>query len=151
MKQQGYEWDGQKGLWARAVDGASFVAVRNSGQYSQDDYQAASSKGDVATAVASNVVGGYKDAEAALKGNAHCVVVDSYFGSDGTGIAIVYGPSMAEYLVILQPYSESTTEIDIYSKGAVGSGMLDQVYGRQIGGSFQEVWKKFTGHDSYGH
>lgn len=151
MEKQGYEWDSAKSVWLRNVDGASFAALKNSGPLSLSDYKAATSKGGTAVAVSSNVVAGYKNAEEALKGNKKCSTVDSFFDDTGSGIAIVYGPSMVEYLVIAQQKGESTVEIDIYSKEAVGSGMLDQVYGGQVGGSFQEVWKTFTGKDSYGH
>lgn len=151
LQEQGYEWNSAKSAWLREVDGATFFALKETGQFTQADYQAATQKGGVAVAISCNIVGGWKDAQAALSGNAKCVIEDSYFDANGSGIAIVYGPSMTEYLVIAQPSSESTSELDIYSKEAVGSGMLDQVYGGQLGGSFQEVWKTFTGQDSYGH
>ncbi len=152
LDSQGYVWDDAKGGWFRQVDGAQMYAVTDNGQYAQADYSAKTDKGGVASVITCNVVGGFKDAEAALSGNAHCVVEDMYVDpSDGSAIAIVYGPSMVEYLVIAQQNSESTAELDVYSKEAVGSGMLDKVYGGQIGGSFKDVWKTFTGQDSYGH
>ena len=151
MQQQGYEWSDAKSQWFRSADGASFAVVRNSGAISQADYAAATDKGGLASAVSCSIVGGWKDAQAALSGNAHCVIEDSFVDEDGNCIAIVYGPSMAEYLVIAQQKSESTAELDIYSKQAVGSGMLDNIYGGQVGGSFEEVWQAFTGKSSFGH
>ncbi|MBQ9041760.1 MAG: hypothetical protein IJ111_02985 [Eggerthellaceae bacterium] len=151
LDSEGYVWDDAKGGWFRQVDGALIYAVTDNGQYAKTDYSAKTEKGSVASVITCNVVGGFKDAEAALSGNAHCVIEDMYVDpSDGSAIAIVYGPSMKEYLVIAQQNSESTAELDVYSQEAVGSGMLDKVYGGQIGGSFKDVWKTFTGQDSYG-
>lgn len=151
LEKQGYVWNTAESLWARTVDGARFVALKETGTFDQAALEAATTKGGAAVAISSNVVAGFKDAKAALSGNAKCVIEDSYFDENGAGVAIIYGPSMVEYFVIAQPYTESTTEIDIYSKEAIGSGMLDQVYGKQIGGSFKDAWKTFTGQDSYGH
>ncbi len=151
LQQQGYEWNESQSAWVRSVDGAIYFAYKETGLLSQSDYQAATAKGGIAVALSCNIVGGFKDAQAALSGNAKCVIEDSFFDDTGAGVAIVYGPTMTEYLVIAQPYTESTMELDLYSKEAVGSGMLDQVYDGQIGGSFNEVWKTFTGKDSYGH
>ena len=151
LEQQLYEWDESSSTWVHPYSGAKYAAAKESGAWSKSDYEKATEKGGAASVIAMNVVGGYENSEKALSGNAHCVIEDSWFDSDGSGIAIVYGPSMIEHLVIVHPLEESTVEIDIYSKEAVGSGMLDKVYGHQVGGSFQEVWKAFTGQDSYGH
>ena len=151
LAQQEYEWNDVDGVWTRAADGAQFAAIRHEGKFGKADYESATAEGGVAVAISCNIVAGYEDPRATLHDNARCVVEDSYFDDNGVGVAIIYGPSMVEYLVILQPYTESTTEIDIYSKEAVGSGMLDKVYGRQVGGSFAEAWKSLTGEDSYGN
>ena len=150
LDQQGYKWNESDLAWVRQEDGAQFSAYKQTGTYTQQTYDEMNEKGGAIVAIGFNIVAGYKDAEAALKGNAKCVVEDSYF-NNGEGIAIFYGPSMKEYLAIISPYSESTTQFMIFSKEAVGSGMLDQAMGEQVGGSFQEVWKAVTGQDSYGH
>ena len=146
LQQQGYEWNAGDSAWVRTVDGAMFFSVNKNGQYSQADYSSATSKGGAVKAVACNIVGGYKDAEAALAGNAHCVVEESFFDSgSGRGVAIVYGPSMEEYLVIAEPYTESTSQLGMYSKQAVGSGLLDEIYKTKVGGSIDEAWETLTG------
>lgn len=150
LDQQGYEWNDSANTWVRMVDGAQFSAYKQTGAYTIDTYNEMNEKGGAIVAVGFNVVAGFKDPEAALKGNAKCVVEDSYF--DGTdGIAIFYGPSMKEYLALISQYSESTAQFMIFSKEAIGSGMADQLLGTHVGGSFQEVWKTVTGQDSYGH
>ncbi len=151
LKQQEYEWDSSQQIYQRIYDGASYAAANKSGAWGQSDYTKATDKGAVASVIAANVVGGYENSQKALEGNAHCVIEDSYFNADGTGIAIVYGSTMEEHLILIRPAGENLVELDIYSKQAVASGLLDQVVGRQMGGSFNEVWKTVTGKDSYGH
>ena len=151
LKGQEYEWSASDKMWQRIYDGAKFAAAQETGVWDEGDYEAATAKGAAASGVAVNVVGGYENSEKALSGNAHCVIEDSYFNENGEGMAIVYGPSMVEHLIIVLPIEESTVEIDIYSKEAVASGMLDEITEMKMGGSFQEAWKNFTGQDSYGH
>ena len=150
LDQQGYKWNEGECLWLRPEDGASFAAIKETGPYTIDTYNEMNEKGGAIVAIGLNVVAGYKDPQEALKGNAQCVVEDSFF--DGTdGIAIFYGPTMKEYLAIISQNSESTAQFMIFSKEAVGSGMADEYLGTTVGGSFQEVWKSVTGKDSYGH
>ena len=150
LDQQEYEWQEANSMWVRPMDGATFSAVKETGVYTIDTYNEMNEKGGAIAAIGLNVVAGYKDSQAALKGNAKCVVEDSYFdGNDG--IAIFYGPSMKEYLAIISQYTESTTLFMIFSQEAVGSGMADEYLGTQVGGSFKDVWKSITGKDSYGH
>ena len=151
LEKQQYEWRADSLMWIHPYSGATFASVDKNGGWKQENYAQATEKGAPASVVALNIVGGYENSEKALSGNAHCVIEDSYFNADGTGIAIVYGPSMEEHLVLIRPNSESTTELSIFSKAAVGSGLLDQIYGQPLGGSFNEVWKNITGKDSYGH
>lgn len=150
LDQQGYEWNGKTCAWVRPEDGASFFAYKETGVFTESDYAAANEAGGAIVAVGSNIVAGYKDAEAAYRSNVKCVTVDSYF-ANGEGLVIFYGPSMKEYLAFVTPYTESTMQILIFSQEAVGSGMLDEISGQQYGGSFKEVWKTVTGRDSYGH
>lgn len=143
-------WNEKELRYERESDGAFFFSMKDSGKYTADDYVAATNKGGVATAATYNVVSGYKDAESALKGNAQCTIEDSYFFEDGVGVAIVYGPSMEEFLVIVDKYNESTFELDVYNQKAIASGMVDQIHGGSYGGTLKEVWKTLTGQDSYG-
>lgn len=150
LDQQEYEWNESECMWLRPMDGASFAAIKETGPYTIDTYNQMNEKGGAIAAIGLSVVAGYKDPQAALKGNAQCVVEDSYFnGTDG--IAIFYGPTMKEYLAIISKYSESTALFMIFSKEAVASGMADEYLGAPTGGSFQEIWKSVTGEDSYGH
>ena len=150
LDQQGYAWDDDKYTWLRPEDGASFSAYKQTGFYTQETYNEMNEKGGAIVAMGFQVVAGYKDPQAALSGNAKCVIEDSYFnGTDG--IAIFYGPSMKEYLAIISANSESTAQFIIFSQEAVASGLADEALGTQVGGSFQEVWKNATGQDSYGH
>ena len=151
LQTQGYAWNDSKTAWLREVDGATYFALREAGMYSLGDYSAATEKGGTAKAVSCNIVGGFKDAQSAFAGNAHCVIEDSFFDEEGAGVAVIYGPTMEEYFVVAQQYTESTFELDVYSKQAVASGMLDQIYEGTIGGTFLDAWKTFTGKDSYGH
>ena len=150
LDQQGYEWDEDKLSWTRRVDGASFSAYKETGTYKRETYDQMNEKGGAIVAVGFNVVAGYEDPQAALSGNAKCVIEDSFFDG-GDGIAIFYGPSMKEYLAIISKYSESTSQIMIFSQEAVGSGMADEMLGTPVGGTFRDVWRSVTGKDSYGH
>ena len=60
------------------------------------------------------------------------------------GIAIVYGPSMKEYFVVITPYTESTALFTIFCKEAVGSGMADEILQTETGGSFDALWDKIV-------
>lgn len=151
MGQQQYEWDASKTYWVNPYSASAVAATNKNGFWEKNKYEQATEKGALADAMVVNIVGGYENSERALAGNAKCVVEDSYFMDDGSGIAIIYGPSMEEYLVLIVPYGESATEFDIYSKEAVGSGLLDQNESKISGGSFKDVWKSLTGQDSYGH
>lgn len=150
LDQQGYQWSDSNAAWTRPEDGAAFAAVKETGPYTIDTYNEMNEKGGAIVAISTSVVAGYKDPQAALAGNAQCVVEDSYFDSDGSGIAIFYGPSMKEYLAIISPNSESTASFLIFSQEAVASGMADEALGVTTGGSFQAIWKSVTGEDSYG-
>ena len=150
LDQQQYEWNDQDLTWVRPMDGAAFTAFKETGPYTIDTYNEMNEKGGAIAAVGISIVAGYPDSKAALTGNAQCVVEDSYFGNDGSGIAIFYGPSMKEYLVLITPNSESTTQFMIFSKEAVGSGMADEALGATTGGSFKAMWKMVTGEDHYG-
>ncbi|MDY3799104.1 MAG: hypothetical protein SOZ63_01260, partial [Eggerthellaceae bacterium] len=82
-------------------------------------------------------------------GNAQCVVEDSYFVGDD-GVAVIYGPSMKEYLVIISKSSESTHQFMVVSQEAISSGYLDGVIGEAVGGTLQDVWTNLTGEESIG-
>lgn len=150
LDQQGYEFNEKDGMWIRQEDGATFSAIKQTGVYTIDDYNAMNEKGGAIAAIGLSSVAGYKDPQAALEGNAQCVIEDSFFDGDN-GVAIFYGPSMKEYLVLINKYTESTALFMIFSKEAVGSGMADEYLGTHVGGTFEEVWKAVTGKDSYGH
>ena len=150
LDQQKYEWNDKEVAWVRPMDGAAFTAYKETGVYTIDTYNEMNEKGGAIAAVGFNIVAGYPDSQAALKGNAQCVVEDSYFLEDGSGVAIFYGPSMKEYLAIISPYSESTTQFMIFSQEAVGSGMADELLGGETGGTFQALWQKLTSEDHYG-
>ena len=147
---QGYVWNEKDQEFKREADGAFFFSLNDSGKLTADDYVAATDKGGVAIAATYNVVAGYKDAESALKGNAQCTVEDSYFTEDGVGVAIIYGPSMEEYLVVVDQYGDRMFELDVYSQDAIASGLVDRIHGGTYGETLKEVWKTLTGQDSYG-
>lgn len=149
LDQQGYVWNEDIRTWMRPDDGASYAALKESGEYTIDDYNAANEKGGGILAFGFSNVAGYKDAESALAGNAQCVVEDSYFVGDD-GVAVIYGPSMKEYLVIISKSSESTHQFMVVSQEAIGSGYLDEVIGEAVGGTLQEVWTTLTGEEYYG-
>ncbi|MGN0262598.1 MAG: hypothetical protein ACI4B9_07165 [Eggerthellaceae bacterium] len=149
LDQQGYVWNEDIRTWMRPEDGASYAALKESGEYAIDDYNAANEKGGGILAFGFSNVAGYKDAESALAGNAQCVVEDSVFeGEDGA--AIIYGPSMKEYLVLISKATESTHQFMVVSQEAIGSGYLDEVLGEPVGGTLQEVWTTLTGEEYYG-
>ena len=149
LDQQGYVWNEDIRTWMRPDDGASYAALKESGEYTIDDYNAANEKGGGILAFGFSNVAGYKDSQAALAGNAQCVVEDSYFVGDD-GVAVIYGPSMKEYLVIISKSSESTHQFMVVSQEAIGSGYLDEVIGEAVGGTLQDVWTNLTGEESIG-
>ena len=144
LDQQEYTWELESAdTWTRTYDGAAFRAMNKDGNFTLDTYNEMNGKGGCLMGIAYSVVAGYPDSKAALTGNSRCVVEDSYFREDGTGIAIFYGPSMKEYLTIISPYTESTALFTIFSQEAVGSGMVDSILNIETGGSFQALWDKF--------
>lgn len=149
LDQQGYVWNEDIRTWMRPDDGASYAALKKSGEYTIDDYNAANEKGGGILAFGFSNVAGYKDSQAALAGNAQCVVEDSYFVGDD-GVAVIYGPSMKEYLVIISKSSESTHQFMVVSQEAISSGYLDGVIGEAVGGTLQDVWTNLTGEESIG-
>lgn len=149
LDQQGYAWNEDINTWMRPYDGASYAALKGSGEYTIDDYNAANEKGGGILAFGFNNVAGYKDSQAALAGNAQCAVEDSYFVGDD-GVAVIYGPSMKEYLVLISKSSESTHQLMVVSQEAIGSGFLDDVLGEEAGGTLQDVWTNLTGEESIG-
>ena len=145
LDQLEYTWEySDANTWTREYDGAAFRAVKESGAYTIDTYNEMNEKGGCLVGVAYSVVAGYPDAQSALSGNARCVIEDSYFRDDGSGIAIFYGPSMKEYLVIVTPFSESTALFTVFSQEAVGSGSADELLNIETGGSFQALWDKYV-------
>ena len=149
LDQQGYVWNEDIRTWMRPDDGASYAALKKSGEYTIDDYNAANEKGGGILAFGFSNVAGYKDSQAALAGNAQCVVEDSYFVGDD-GVAVIYGPSMKEYLVIISKSSESTHQFMVVSQEAISSGYLDGVIGEAVGGTLQDVWTNLTVEESIG-
>lgn len=150
LDQEGYSWNEDDLRWFRARDGAACASYKETGWYTIDTYNEMNEKGGCVAAMGFLQIGGYDTMEDALKGVCKCSIVDSYFDSNG-GIAVFYGPSMKEYLCVMAPCDDLTIQCMIASQEAVGTGMLDEMVGRQVGGSFQEVWKTVTGEDSYGH
>ena len=145
LDQQQYTWEYEMdNTWTREFDGAAFRAIKETGAYTLDTYNEMNEKGGCIAAYAYSVVAGYPDAKAALSGNAKCVIEQSWFDEDGSGIAIVYGPSMKEYFVVITPYTESTALFTIFSKEAVGSGMADEILQMETGGSFDALWDKIV-------
>lgn len=151
LDQQGYKWNEDQYSWIRASDGASFAAWKETGVYTRETYDQMNEKGGAIVCIGLNIVAGYNSPQEALKGVARCVVEDSYFDSDNGGIAIFYGPSMKEYLAIINMNDENKVLFMTFSKEAVGTGVFDEVVGEQVGGTFEDVWKAVTGEDHYGH
>jgi hypothetical protein len=151
LDQQGYVWSEENSTWTRASDGASFAAQKESGTYTIDDYNAANEKGGGVIGAGFLTIAGYSDVDSALSGDARCVVVDKYVDGNGLGMAVVYGPSMKEYMVIAYPSGQNVISCMVLSKEAVESGFADQLLGTETGGSFQAMWKSVTHEDTYGN
>ena len=151
LDQQGYRWDESQYSWIRASDGANYSAWKETGVYTRETYDQMNEKGGAIVCIGLNVVAGYNSAQEALKGAARCVVEDSYFDDNNGGIAVFYGPSMKEYLAIINMNDEGKVLFMTFSKEAVATGVFDQVVGEQVGDSFDDIWKAVTGKDHYGH
>ena len=151
LDQQGYRWDESQYGWIRASDGANYSAWKETGVYTRETYDQMNEKGGAIVCIGLNVVAGYNSPQEALNGAARCVVEDSYFDDNNGGIAVFYGPSMKEYLAIINMNDEGKVLFMTFSKEAVATGVFDQVVGEQVGDSFDDIWKAVTGKDHYGH
>lgn len=149
---QGFIYDTKETLWYRSEDGAMVAALDENGKaFSVDTYNAMEGKGAAVASIGLSVVSGYSDPQTAFEKNANCVVEDSFFTGDRlNGVAMIYGPTMVEYLVIISKNSDNLAQFAVFSEESLKSGLAEKLLGMELGNSFQEAWQNVTGMDHYG-
>ena len=95
------------------------------------------------------IASGYKDVRDAFTGLNKCSTDDVMVRNDKYVYAVVHGPSMKEYLVLVAP-KDDTYVLAMYSNEAVAAGLvgkiskLDDENTEKLGNSIDEVWKALT-------
>ena len=93
---------------------------------------------------------GYKNVRDAFTGLNKCSTDDVVVREDTQVYAVVHGPSMKEYLVIVGP-KDDTYVLTMYTNKGVAAGLVDKVNSldgtesEKLGNSIDEVWKSLTG------
>ena len=76
------------------------------------------------------------------------VTEDFYLKDDGSGMAIMYGPSMDQHLVIANGGKEGANVL-VFTREACESGLASQTFGAKEGTqgpSLSELWESVTGY-----
>ena len=71
------------------------------------------------------------------------VVEDVQWLSDDLGMAVVYGPSMTENVILIS-YNEDEDRyvLDIFNEAAVEQGLIDEWLGDNYGHSIDDLWNE---------
>ena len=150
LQQQGFEWFEGGNAWLRSSDDMVYYMYGPSGSLTDDEI-ALGDKGGVGTrALHVLEASGFASARDALEKLGNVTTEDVYFpDGDDFGMAVVYGPSMKEYLVVVESYSEEEggyCDMFVFSDEAIEAGMFDYAYGEDgNGNSISEVWQTLTG------
>jgi len=80
-----------------------------------------------------------------LSGVANCPITESKMIGDKEIVALVHGPSMIEYLVVISDVEDGDYEIDLYSPDAIELGFFDAVNGGSYGSTPGEVYSNYFG------
>lgn len=152
LKSQGFAYDSKQKAFLN--DKASVFAVLGgeNGQAIDDkaiEAKAAGGGSDPVVYVLSSMQ--YVDAIDMLRGTAKCVIEDECVVGENV-VAVVYGPSMQEYLVVVVPEDADNDRYSfgMYSSAAVAAGLFNRTSNlgdgnKEYGSTIAEVWKTLTG------
>ena len=94
----------------------------------------------------------YKTGREVVKGTVKCVTEDVDMVDDNRGFAVVYGPSMREYLMtVAHSEDDGVFTVSWFSNDAIASGLFNKVTnygtdgGEDVGSSVSEVWQRLVG------
>jgi|GEM_PF-5287585 len=132
-------------VFAKRDGSIVFNVLTDSGYLDQDDYEDFSAGGKDEGAIFIAVLEGFDSPDAVLDGMANCVISERKAVSDKETVAVVYGPSMREYLADIYDVEDGDYEIDLYSPEAIEFGFFDVVNEGEFGTTASEVLKNFNG------
>ena len=149
LQKLGYQWYPDVNTWVRESDG-TYYGMIGTGSILTDEQIA---KGDLGGAGLDAyhvlVVKGFSSARDALNQMGQVVVEDATFTDDGTSaLAVVHGPSMSEYLVMVQPSEDDGQDyysFIMFPQETVASGQFSTFVGSDMGTTIPEVWQNITG------
>ena len=149
LQKLGYQWYPDINSWVRESDGSYYGMVDSQGVLNDVQIAKGDKGGAGLNAYHVLTVKGFKSAREALSQMSQVTLEDAMFSEDDqSAAAVVYGPSMSEYLVIAQP-----SEIDgadyyaliMFPQEAIASGLFNDFAGSNAGTTIPEVWKTLTG------
>ncbi|MDO4798539.1 MAG: zinc ribbon domain-containing protein [Coriobacteriales bacterium] len=152
LQSQGFSYASEQKLYANNKDSVFLVMTGEDGQTLSDkDIEALEKGGGNTPLVYVLSSTQYKDALAMLQGTDKCVIEDVMLMGD-KAVAVVYGPSMQEYLVAVVPDDtvDGRFSFGMYSSVAVAAGLFDQTSDlgegdKKYGDTISQVWETLTG------
>ena len=149
LQQLGYVWDPSVNTWFRD-DGSYYGMVDEVGSPISDLQIAEGDKGGTGTGAAHIlIVNGFSSAQDALGQMGQVVTEDVIYSDDNqSALAVVYGPSMTEYLVMVNQSPDDGKDsyaLFVFPEETCNSGLFARYFGDDAGSSIAEVWKTITG------
>jgi len=139
-----YSSDGTE-VYAKSDGTIVFNAITKDGQVDENGFRRMSVGGRDECAVFVVVLEGFNSVEEVLSGVANCPITESKMIGDKEIVALVHGPSMIEYLVVISDVEDGDYEIDLYSPDAIELGFFDAVNGGSYGSTPGEVYSNYFG------
>ena len=143
----GFSWDGDEDAWV-AGDGTIFGETDGSKLLDKAEIEKLPKGAAGEPVIMCLIVEGYdtpKAAYQALKGE---LVAEQYYEGDDTIAAVVYGPSMVRYLLLVgEGGSGDAGEqmVCLATEASITSGALSTLVGQDVGSTLDEVWQSLVG------
>ena len=145
----GYVWDNSEGGWVYSKDNTVFAVMNQTSTLGKSDIEKLSAAGGDTPLVYVATLAGIKTLDQALN-EGHVVVEDKVIQSDGSGVAVFYGPNMQEMMVVGSPDTNNTNygnfSLLVFNRKAFESGLASEKLGAGSQGmSMEQFWQTMTG------